>query len=63
LAGGAFEFGDSGPGPGPGLLSGRLTALFLQNPALDRKGRNPPRKKSPARVLLNFHRRQKKHCF
>ena len=47
----------------PGPLFERLTALFLQNPSLDRKGRNPPRKKSSARVLLNFHKRQKKHCF
>ena len=46
-----------------GPLFERLTALFLQNPTLERKGRNPPRKKSSARVLLNFHRRQKKHCF
>jgi hypothetical protein len=51
--------GDSEPGP----LFERLTALFLQNPSLERKGRNPPRKKSSARVLLNFHKRQKKHCF
>ena len=41
----------------------RLTALFLMNPCLERKGRNPPRKKSSSRVLLNFHKRQKKRCF
>ena len=46
-----------------GPLLERLTALFLQNPTLERKGRNPPRKKSSARILLNFHKRQKKHCF
>jgi hypothetical protein len=41
----------------------RLTALFLTNPCLERIQRNPPRKKSSARVLLNFQKRQKKHCF
>ena len=41
----------------------KLTALFLTNPTIDRKHRNPPRKKSSARRLLNFHKRQKKHCF
>ena len=41
----------------------KLTALFLTNPTVDRKHRNPPRKKSSARRLLNFHKRQKKHCF
>ena len=47
----------------PGPLFERLTALFLQNPTLDRPARRPPRKKPSARVLLNFHKRQKKHCF
>jgi hypothetical protein len=47
----------------PALLAGRLTALFLQNPTLERKGRNPPRKNTSARGLLDFHRRRKKHCF
>jgi hypothetical protein len=41
----------------------KLTALFLSNPCLARKHRNPPRKKSSARVLLNHQKRQKKHCF
>jgi len=46
-----------------GDLEAKLTALFLTNPTLDRKHRNPPRKKSSSRRLLNFHKRQKKHCF
>jgi len=41
----------------------QLTAMFLTNPCLDRPHRNPARKKSSSRVLLNFHKRQKKHCF
>ena len=41
----------------------KLTALFLTNPCLERKNRNPPRKKSSSRSLLNFHKRIKKHCF
>ena len=41
----------------------KLTVLFLTNPCLERNHRNPPRKKSSARVLLNFQKRQKKHCF
>lgn len=41
----------------------QLTALFLTNPCLERAHRNPPRKKTSARALLNFHKRQKKHCF
>lgn len=45
------------------LLLERLTALFLTNPCLERRDRNPPRKKTSARRLLNFHKRQKKHCF
>jgi hypothetical protein len=44
-------------------LCQRLTEVFLTNPTLKRKDRNPPRKKSSARGLLNFHKRQKKHCF
>jgi len=57
----AFELllGDTGMGD----LEAKLTALFLTNPTLDRKHRNPPRKKSSSRRLLNFHKRQKKHCF
>ena len=41
----------------------KLTALFLSNPCLARKHRNPPRKKSSARKLLIFQKRQKKRCF
>ena len=41
----------------------QLTALFLTNPCLERSHRNPPRKNTATRVLLNFHKRQKKHCF
>jgi hypothetical protein len=41
----------------------QLTALFLKNPCLERKDRNPPRKKSSAAVLLNYHKRLKKQCF
>lgn len=45
------------------LLLEKLTALFLTNPILARPHRNPPRKKTSASGLLNFHKRQKKHCF
>jgi hypothetical protein len=41
----------------------RLTAMFLKNPCLERKDRNPPRKKSSASVLLNYHKRLKKQCY
>jgi hypothetical protein len=41
----------------------KLTTLFLSNPCLDRQHRNPPRKKSSARTLLSFQKREKKHCF
>jgi hypothetical protein len=41
----------------------RLTALFQQNPTLERKGRNPPRKNTSARGWLDFHGRRKKHGF
>lgn len=41
----------------------KLTALFLSNPCLARQHRNPPRKKSSARTLLRFQKREKKHCF
>jgi len=44
-------------------LMEKLTTLFLSNPCLDRQHRNPPRKKSSARTLLNFQKREKKHCF
>jgi len=40
-----------------------LTAMFLKNPCLERKDRNPPRKKSSATVLLNYHKRLKKQCY
>ena len=57
----AFDLlvGDLATGP----LLEKLTALFLTNPCLDRKGRNPPRVKTSARGLLDFHKRQKKNCF
>ena len=57
----AFDLlaGDLETGP----LLEKLTALFLTNPCLERKGRNPPRVKTSARGLLDFHKRQKKHCF
>jgi hypothetical protein len=41
----------------------KMTALFLQSPNTDRKGRNPPRQQSSAHRLLNYHKRKKKHCF
>ena len=41
----------------------RLTALFLTNPCCERKHRNPPRKKTSDRGLLDFHKRRKKHHF
>ena len=44
-------------------LMERLTALFLTHPTCARPQRHPPRKKTSARVLLDFHRRQKKHCY
>ena len=47
----------------PETLCRRLTELFLMNPTSQRQDRNPPRKKSSARALLDFHQRQKKHCF
>lgn len=47
---------------GPTLLE-KMTVLFLQSPSAERKGRNPPRKKSSAHRLLNYHKRCKKHCF
>jgi hypothetical protein len=44
-------------------LCERLTALFLTSPTTDRPQRNPPRKKSSSRALLDFHKRRKKHCY
>lgn len=44
-------------------LCERLTALFLTSPTTDRPQRNPPRKKSSSRTLLDFHKRRKKHCY
>lgn len=41
----------------------KLTALFVANPCLNRNQRQPTRKKSSARVLLNFQKQQKKYCF
>ncbi len=47
----------------PDVIFQQLTAMFLKNPCLERKGRNPPRKKPSATVLLNYHKRLKKQCF
>lgn len=41
----------------------RLTALFLTNPTSYRAGRNPARKNTSARGLLDYHRRRRKHCY
>lgn len=41
----------------------RLTALFLTHPTSARPQRRPPRQQTSARALLDFHRRQKKHCY
>lgn len=46
-----------------GPLLARLTDLFMSNPSLQRKHRNPPRKKVSDRCSLDFHKRRKKHCF
>ena len=45
------------------ILLERLTDLFLTNPCLERKDRNPPRKNPSSRRLLDYHRRRKKHCY
>ena len=44
-------------------LLNKMTALFLQSPNADRKGRNPTRQQSSAYRLLNYHKSKKKHCF
>ncbi|MGH8474626.1 MAG: hypothetical protein ACRER2_02445, partial [Methylococcales bacterium] len=44
-----------------GALLERLTQLFPTNPCLERRQRNPPRKKTSTRTLLDFYRRRKKH--
>ena len=44
-------------------LIARLTALFLTHPTGARPQRRPPRQKTSARALLDFHRRQKTHCY
>jgi hypothetical protein len=44
-------------------LLDQLTSLFLTNPCTERSHRKPARKNSSDRVLLNFHKRQKKHCY
>ncbi|WP_295447784.1 IS4 family transposase [uncultured Thiodictyon sp.] len=44
-------------------LAERLTALFLTSPTTDRPQRNPPRKMSSSRALLDFHKRRKRHCY
>jgi hypothetical protein len=41
----------------------RMTTLFIKNPCSVRSHRNPPRKKTSARNLLNYHKRLKKQCF
>ena len=41
----------------------RLTALFLTNPCLERKHRDPPRTKSSDKALLDFHKRRKNVVF
>lgn len=43
-------------------LFNQLTALFLSNPCSVRLQRNPTRKKSSARTLLNYQKCQKKQC-
>lgn len=40
-----------------------LTDLFIKNPCSRREGRNPPRKNSSDKILLNFHKRVNKHCY
>jgi hypothetical protein len=45
------------------MLTEQLTTLFLKNPSSQRRERNPPRRKSSPRALLNFQKRKKKHCF
>lgn len=47
----------------PDVLLQNLTRLFLMNPSLERAARNPPRKHSSPRLLLDFHKRRKKHCY
>jgi len=44
-------------------LLDRLTLLFQKNPCLERKHRNPPRKNSSSRSLLDFQKRKRKHCY
>jgi len=41
----------------------KLRALFLTNPTLDKKKPKTERKKKTDRVLLHYHRRQRKHGF
>lgn len=41
----------------------RLTKLFLQNPTVERLGRNPPRKKASSRKSLDYHKRRRKVCY
>jgi len=51
--------GDGEAGP----LLERLADLCLKKPTPQRKDLRPPRKKPSARILPDFHNRQKKHCF
>jgi len=45
------------------LLLKRLTELFLQNPTIERLGRNPPRTKASSRKSLDYHKRRRKLCY
>jgi len=40
-----------------------LTQIFLQNSTIVREKRNPPRKNSSAKRIINFHKRRKKLCY
>ncbi|WP_133511072.1 hypothetical protein [Candidatus Thiosymbion oneisti] len=44
-------------------LCERLTALFMTNPCSQRQDRNPPRRNTSARGLLDFYRRRRKLCY
>lgn len=45
------------------LILEQLTELFMQKPTMVRADRVVPRRKSPSRKLLDYHRRRKKICF
>ena len=44
-------------------LCEKLTEVFLTSPCSQRPDRNPPRRKTSDRALLDYHRRRKKHCY